>query len=75
MPLFCDFSNGVDCPVCGRPKTQGDLRNCTPVQTPLKLGDRVEAVTKALGIPTCGGCQKRKAALNKLSDWWRGEAT
>lgn len=29
-------------------------------------GDLVERATKALGIPTCGGCAKRKALLNKI---------
>lgn len=30
------------------------------------LGDVVAAVTKTLGIKTCGGCAKRREALNKL---------
>lgn len=42
---------------------------------PLPLGDYVEAVTKATGIKRvwskmksgdCGGCKKRRAALNKI---------
>jgi hypothetical protein len=28
------------------------------------LGDRVAAVTKALGIPECDGCKKRREWLN-----------
>lgn len=32
------------------------------------LGDAVSAVTKAVGIRECGGCAKRKEALNRLSD-------
>lgn len=30
------------------------------------LGDVVSAVTKSLGIKECGGCAKRREALNKL---------
>lgn len=29
------------------------------------LGDRIARVTAAAGIPSCGGCKKRQAALNK----------
>ena len=29
-----------------------------------RLGDKVEAVTSALGIKPCGGCKKRKDWLN-----------
>ena len=31
------------------------------------LGDTIKRATKALGIPTCGKCQKRREALNKLT--------
>lgn len=30
------------------------------------LGDAVAAVTKAVGIPPCGGCAKRREALNAI---------
>jgi hypothetical protein len=30
------------------------------------LGDAVAKVTKTLGIKECGGCKKRREALNKL---------
>lgn len=30
------------------------------------LGDRVASVTAALGIPECGGCGKRRAAMNVI---------
>jgi hypothetical protein len=30
----------------------------------IRLGDKVEAVTGAVGINPCAGCQKRKAILN-----------
>jgi hypothetical protein len=28
-------------------------------------GDVIEKVTKTIGIPTCGGCKKRRDYLNK----------
>ena len=28
-------------------------------------GDVIERVTKSIGIPTCGGCKKRRDYLNK----------
>jgi len=30
----------------------------------VKLGDKVERVTKAFGVQPCGGCVKRKNKLN-----------
>lgn len=30
------------------------------------LGDLVAAATKAVGIKPCGGCQKRREALNRM---------
>lgn len=30
------------------------------------LGDAIERVTKALHVPTCGGCGQRRDALNSL---------
>lgn len=56
---------------------------------PPRLGDYTESVLNSLGIskerykaakelfglaPNCG-CDERKEWLNKVSDWWRGEAT
>jgi hypothetical protein len=32
----------------------------------MKLGDFVADITKVLGIKECGGCAKRRAALNRL---------
>jgi hypothetical protein len=29
------------------------------------LGDAIKRVTYAMGIPPCGGCQKRAVALNR----------
>jgi hypothetical protein len=59
----------------GKIQTWGvELRDGRPVITELLaevdamdgLGDVVAAATKAIGIKPCGGCQRRREALNKL---------
>lgn len=61
--------------VPGKIQTWGvELRDGRPVITELLaevdaidgLGDVVAAATKAIGIKPCGGCQRRREALNKL---------
>jgi len=32
------------------------------------LGDTIKRATDALGIPSCGKCQKRREALNKMTE-------
>lgn len=39
------------------------------------LGDYIAAMTTAIGIPPCGGCEKRKAWLNAAHAWILGRAT
>jgi hypothetical protein len=34
------------------------------------IGDVVAAATTAVGVKPCGGCAKRKAALNKATPGW-----
>ena len=36
------------------------------------MGDVVAAATNAAGIKTCGGCARRKAAMNKATPGWVG---
>ena len=36
------------------------------------IGDTVAAVTTAAGIKPCGGCARRKAAMNKATPGWVG---
>lgn len=31
----------------------------------IRLGDAIQRTTSYFGIPTCGGCQRRAAALNR----------
>lgn len=35
------------------------------------LGDTIASLTKAVGIKPCGGCEKRRRALNRLVPWRR----
>lgn len=38
---------------------------------PALLGNRIAALTSAIGLPPCGGCEVRKAWLNKAHAWVR----
>jgi hypothetical protein len=42
------------------------IRITAPIKNAAGLGDVVKALTSRMGIPTCGGCQKRADALNRL---------
>lgn len=44
-----------------------------PESDRLLLGDRIEQLAKAIGIPTCGGCEARKQWLNRAHAWLIGE--
>jgi hypothetical protein len=35
------------------------------VEEEIGLGDAIQRMTYFMGIPSCGGCQKRAAALNR----------
>lgn len=52
------------CPNCGTTKARLTKRNCPASDA---LGERVAAITKAVGIKPCGGCQKRREALNRAT--------
>lgn len=41
------------------------VRITAPVQRATGLGDVIKNLTGKLGIPTCGGCQKRAESLNR----------
>lgn len=52
------------CPNCGVKKSKPTRRNCPASDG---LGERVAAFTKSIGIKPCGGCQKRREALNRAT--------
>jgi len=37
-------------------------------------GDLIAAMTKAIGIPPCDGCEKRRQWLNRAHAWLLGKA-
>lgn len=45
-----------------------------PDEDPTLLGNRIKAMTAAIGIPTCGGCEKRRQWLNAAHAWWRKQS-
>jgi hypothetical protein len=36
------------------------------LERPMGAGDAIQRLTQAAGIPTCGGCEQRRAALNNM---------
>ena len=61
----------------GKPLTDDEKRSLfgDAADDPTLLGNRIAALTAAIGIPTCGGCGKRKAWLNKAHAWLREQFT
>jgi hypothetical protein len=51
---------------------QHEAEQLFPNEDPTLLGDRIAALTAAIGIPTCGGCELRKEWLNRAHAWLRG---
>lgn len=41
---------------------------------PTLIGNRIAALTSALGIPTCNGCNARRNWLNRAHEWLRNHA-
>lgn len=81
MQPRCSQEHDVSqCESCSHRQTrEGNLQdppifidiNASQVEKPLPkqikgLGDAIEAVTKAVGIKTCGGCAQRRDKLNAL---------
>jgi hypothetical protein len=65
---------GVARPPIGR-LTPTEAAKLFPGETdPTLLGNRIAELTTALGIPPCGGCEKRKAWINKAHAWLRSLA-
>jgi len=48
----------------------GELELVGKSEVTLGLGDVVAGATTAVGIKPCGGCAKRKAAMNKATPNW-----
>jgi hypothetical protein len=60
----CTQADGV---CFGRRPTSRECARCAAYEGPIRgAGDAVKLVANALGIKTCGGCQQRREALNRL---------
>jgi len=55
---------GVTCINCEHTKKRSSIRNCDASDG---WGEKVAKLTKMVGIKPCGGCSKRRAALNRFS--------
>lgn len=53
------------------PITQQEAASLFPGEDPTLIGNRVKALTNAIGIPTCGGCEVRRQWMNKAHAWVR----
>lgn len=52
--------------------TDSEARELFGDSDPTLLGNKIKALTDAIGIPPCGGCEKRRQWLNKAHAWLRG---
>lgn len=51
--------------------SESEIEELFPNADSTLLGDRIAALTKALGIPHCGGCEARRQWLNKAHEFIR----
>ena len=66
-----------NCPAMPRPialaptLTPAEVAELFPNEDPTLLGNRIKALTEAVGIPACGGCDKRREYINRCHQWLR----
>jgi hypothetical protein len=60
-------------PIGSYPLRADEASKLFPDEDQTLLGNRIKALTDALGIPPCGGCEKRRQWLNKAHAWLRGQ--
>lgn len=63
-----------NCSKAGPPRERKLLSDgeCTSLfgkTDPTLLGERIKALTDAIGLPECGGCKKRREWINKAHAW------
>lgn len=61
-------ADGVRRHACFQPA--GDDLKRVPCPEPPGLGDVVAGATTAAGVKPCGGCVRRKQAMNRLTPGW-----
>lgn len=54
--------------------SSSEVAELFPGEDATLLGNRIAALTEAIGIPHCGGCESRRRWLNKAHDWLRSIA-
>ena len=52
--------------------SDSEVAELLPGEDPTLIGNRIAALTAALGIPPCGGCDRRREWMNKAHLWLRG---
>lgn len=65
--MNCEFQttpDGFKCNNCGKIKQKKTIRWCPATNG---LGEQIHRMTAKLKIKECGGCKKRREALNRLS--------
>jgi len=51
----------------------GEAEMLFPGEDPTLLGNRIKALTDAIGLPECSGCKRRQKWLNRAHAWLRGQ--
>lgn len=64
---------GIPGPNIFQPLTPAELTELFPNEDPTLLGNRIKALTDALGIPTCGGCDGRRKWINAAHAYLRSK--
>jgi len=55
--------------------TDAELSELFPNDDPTLWGNRIKAVTDAIGFPPCGGCDTRRRWINAAHEWVRRNVT
>lgn len=67
---------GIPRPDIARPPlSPAEVAELFPGEDPTLLGNRIKALTGAIGIPACGGCEARREWLNKAHAYLRGSTS
>lgn len=60
LPIFCGPCNDI------APDRDVEVRQSPQGKVSPLFGDRIAALTRAVGIKPCGGCKKRQKRLNAM---------
>lgn len=71
LPKFIPSPNHPQ-PVIANPLSQEEIVELFPGEDPTLLGNRIKALTDALGVPACAGCEARRQWINAAHAWLRG---